>query len=163
MTTAGTKRAEARRAAKEAVQAKAKEQALKDSLVRKEDVLKANADKPATEPEPKLTRRQQVLKDQGKAETTAETDSKLAPPTADQIVAGYSGRPGEPIPLNVLNARAEQINKTERDEARILANAAGKSVYDTLQGIAPRSKHSKFRKMREMAVEIAKRDAKDAK
>lgn len=162
MTTAGTKRAEARRAAKEAVQAKAKEQALKDSLVRKEDVLAKNADKPKT-PAPKLTRREQVRHDQGKAEGKAEQDSKLAPPTADQIVAGYTGAPGEPIPLQVLNARAEQINKQERDEARILANAAGKSVYDTLQSIAPRSKHGKFRKMREMAVEIAKRDAKDAK
>lgn len=161
MTTAGSKRAEARRAAKAAVQAKAMEQALADASVRKADVLAKQDEAGATEtPKPKMTRREAVDAARGRAEAKAEEDSRVAAPNAAQVAAGFTGKPGDPIPLNVLNARAEMINKVERDEARVIANAAGKSVYDTLQNIAPRSKHGKFRKMREMATTIAKQEEK---
>lgn len=169
MSTAGSKRAEARRAAKAAAQEKAKQVAIADASVRKDDVLakqaadekaRAEAGLPPVEPQPKRTRREVIDEARGRAEKRADADSRAVAPDAATVAASFKGRPGDPIPLNVLNARAEMINKVERDEARVIANAAGKSVYDTLQNIAPRSKHGKFRKMREMANTIAKHEAK---
>ena len=163
MSTAGNKRSEARRAAKAAAQAKAAVQSEKDAKLRKEDVLakeaEANEGKQEQPPKPKPTRKETERHLQENAVAAADTDSLAHPPTAEEIADAYKVRPGEPVPLHVLNARAKVFNKQNRDEARILANAAGKSVYDTLQEIAPRSRHGKFKKLRDLADDRERKSA----
>lgn len=162
MSTAGSRRAEAKRREKEARNDAAKKQALADASVRKEDVLAKQAEQPPAKPQPTLTRKQKTQRQQGLAEQQATSDALAHPPSDEQVASGYKLKPGETPPLHVLNARAAQFAAAEKDEARAIANAVGKAAYETVQGIAPNSKHGRFRKLRNLRdeMEIRQRNAK---
>lgn len=155
MATEVIKQAAERRVAKKAAQEAAREQAQKDALVRKEDVLRKQAEEPQTPRAAKQSRKDAAIAAQKRAERQAEIDASKLPPTDEEIVESYTLTPGEIPPLHVLNARAALVNEATKDIAREIGAAAGKAAFDTAQGRITRGPHSRYKKLRTAEAALA--------
>lgn len=172
---AATKKAEARRAKRAAQAAKAEQQARADIERLPADTAKARLDavdnkdnqaKIATDTPGVLvdegTRRvatKAAMKRQVQvaADAQAKRDALRSPEPAED-----NYKPGDIIPLHVLNQRAKQANAEARDEATKIAKEIGMYSRDLIEGRQPRMVINRSRKMRDAMVarELAAQAAK---
>jgi hypothetical protein len=112
-------------------------------------VNSAKTAKPA--PKTRSERKEQARK---AAEAQAEADVRVEPKQYEDIageIAKYRDR-GEQPPLHLLNLQAKANSTAIKDEAREIANAAGRAAFAEAVGRRPeRSRHTRFRRMTEAA------------
>lgn len=136
------KRAEARRAKRKATQEANAEAAKQQDLtlkVDKEAQARAHAaakDKAAaakTAPAKKVTRAQMVREAKAAAEVKAAAEALVKPePVRDDY------RPGDKVPLHVLNQRARQADTEARDMATEIGKTVGQFTRDTVNSRVPK-------------------------
>jgi hypothetical protein len=125
-------------------------------MVRKEDVLRKQAENPVQTPKvARQTRKEQAIAEQKRAEVQADIDAHKLPPAPEEIAESYKLVPGEVPPLAVLNARAKLTAAATRDAAREIANAAGKAAFETAQGRISRGPHKRYEKLRDAEARLA--------
>lgn len=116
----------------------------------------AESVKPAAKPKPTAATRKAAARKA--AEEQAEKDVRQTAEAPD--IKTYLAR-GETPPLHVLNALAKNADAGVRDEARVVANAAGKAAFDQLVGRrSPRGDvHTRHKRVR-TAVDMARETEK---
>lgn len=114
-------------------------------------VNSAKTAKPAPKPKTRSERKEQARK---AAEAQAEADVRVEPKQYEDIaaeIAKYRDR-GDQVPLHLLNLQAKANSLAIKDEAREIANAAGRAAFAEAVGRRPeRSRHTRFRRMTEAA------------
>lgn len=149
-------RRQARRAARE--QNTEKAQAEQHELaIKSQEIAEAKAEgtfEPPVKPMAKKTRAQQLAAQREAAKKQADEDSRLVPAKVELEgkLAAYRER-GEVPPLHMLNALAAEHDHAVRDEARQIANAAGKAAFDLAVG--RRGRHDTVNRHRRMRDQIA--------
>ena len=86
----------------------------------------------AAEAEARKDERQAVARAEAARHETA------VKPTAQKTLADYNFKPGEPVPLHVLNAMAEASREAQTEKITEAAQAAAKAVVTTLGSHAER-------------------------
>lgn len=158
MKNAAQKR-EARRAAREANAVKAdaqeKEMSILTELQNKaktdpEAAAALRAKAPEKPPVRKLTKAQRMAEERKAAEAQAEADVRVlsALPEADLDLSKWEAR-GEKPPLHILNAIAQRNDQAIRDDAREMAQAVGKLVYEQANARDSRGRHLRERRMQQ--------------
>lgn len=136
------KRAEARRAKRKATQEANAELAKQQDLTLKVDkeaqakaraAAERQADEAKTAPAKKRTRAQMVREAKAVAEAKAAEEARMKPaPARDDY------RPGDKVPLHVLNQRARQADTEARDMATEIGKTVGQFTRDTLNSRVPK-------------------------
>lgn len=154
-------RAERRRAAREAAAEKAAKQMQIDaqrspndkSTLEKQIDDSVRPGKPVADLTPRKPMTKKELKKQA-AEAAAAQLAKEAQQTPKPAPDNY--RPGDTIPLHVLNQRAAEIDAANRDEATEIARKVGLTTRELIIGRSPRTVGSRSRRRNEAMVEQAR-------
>ena len=85
------------------------------------------------------------------AEKQAEIDVRVVPQAPDVEAGLAAGRQGGQIPLHVMNQMAKAASRSLRDEARDIADAAGKAAFQVATGkiAMRRARGDRFSRMRD--------------
>lgn len=102
----------------------------------------------------KETRAQRARKEREAAKAQADIDVAR---TAAEVDADLSKYPDGKVPLPVLNALASKADAAIRDEAKDIANAAGRAAFDTAVGkISKRTIVNRMRRTAEFQTAASK-------
>lgn len=164
-TEAQIKAATSRRLKRKEAREQAVETAREEDQNFSDILAEGRSKKAETKPEPKLSRKEKIAAQRRAAEKEAhEQDKNLRTPTPDIDKALQANvRTGENVPLHVLNALASKHANEIKDEAREIANAAGKAAFATATGIREQkrrpSRHTNMRDAQARAEQIRKSKA----
>lgn len=139
--TAARKQREERIAAREANVAKSKAEAQELAVLSEQQAAAKKAGEPVPSAAPKpqqvkpLSKKERQALDQARAEKQAEEDVKRVVDNIDiKAEMARAAQEGRPLPLHVLNAMAKEADRSIKDEAKEIANAAGKAAYAVAAG-----------------------------
>lgn len=116
---------------------------------RQEAIAKAAAAKPV-----KLTRAQQKAEAKRRAAIQAEQDARAMSANTSKfsVLADFRPTPGKVPPLHIQNAMAEATIEDMKDDAREIANAAGKAAYEIVLGKTPRNQHTRQKRIAQAQI-----------
>lgn len=116
---------------------------------RQEAVAKAAAAKPV-----RLTRAQQKAEAKRRAEIEAERDARAMSANTSKfaVLEDFRPVPGKVPPLHIQNAMAQAMIEGMKDDAREIANAAGKAAYEIVLGKTPRNQHTRQKRIAQMQI-----------
>lgn len=99
----------------------------------------------------------EARKDERQAIASAEADRResVVKPTAQKTLADYKLKPGEPVPLHVLNAMAEASREEQSEKINEAAQAAAKAVVSTLGNHAERKISKRYDNAAKAAARLA--------
>lgn len=166
MSTEQLKNSSNRRAARKAardnaaLKADQQEQSLSEKLAKDAEAATKKA-AAVKAPEPQKSKREKRAEAIAAAERQA--DAQEAAVVGKEVdTAPYLGeglQRGVKPPLHVLNALANKQSEVVRNDARLIANAAGRAAYDVARGKREAKGPSRFQKMMD-AQEARKKAAK---
>lgn len=120
----------------------------KDTAAREQHIAKVAAAKPVP-----MTRKERKLQAKKQAEEQAQRDAiRMSRNTSFEVLEQYVGKPGEVPPLHIQNALQAAAALDMKDEARDVANAAGKAAYDVVLGKTPRNQHTRQKRIAQMQI-----------
>lgn len=96
------------------------------------------------------------------ADAQAEVDVRVTNEVSedDLDLTKYAER-GEEPPLHILNALAQRNDQAIRDDAREMAQAVGKMVYEQANSRDSRGRHARERRMKMIMAQHQAQDAKE--
>lgn len=116
---------------------------------------------PPVKPAANITRAASIKAKRRAAEVQAAKDATLVPEEVEVEKFLGENAYGNTPPLHVLNAIASKADAAIRDEARQIANAAGKAAFDLAVG--RRGRHDTVNRHRRMRDQMAAADAAKVK
>lgn len=129
------------------------------------ETIKASQ-KAATKAPPRKTVSRAELRKakQAAAEKQADADVRVVAKPSDIEAALEIGRQGGEIPLHVMNQMAKVASHELRDEARDIADAAGKAAFQVATGkiASRRTRGNRFSRMRDAQALMDKTNAEKA-
>lgn len=160
--TEQARKAEARKRARLEAQQRAEEQSQRDTAARpnegrEEPVRLTGQPRSNVTPQPRVqkkTPKEMRMEAQAVAERQAAQDALLKPPRLEDVKI----EKGRTFTLHELNQRSRFVHKTNRDEARDAANAAGKAAFDVLRGRKDNKSqlHDRYKNRNKMMANLGK-------